>query len=63
VGVREDEDLLEIPVWVRLAWETRDEHDASGIGGKEGEKGDKQKHELAYWCVLGIGRIAADPEF
>lgn len=51
--VGEDEDVLEIPVFVRMEWETRDDHET-----KEGDKGTKEKHELAYWCVLGVGRIA-----
>ena len=57
--LREDEDVLEIPVFVRLEWEESAGHDdTSGGGGKDKE--GKEKRELAYWCVLGIGRIAKD---
>lgn len=59
-GLGEDEDILEIPVFVRLEWETREDHDTSTMSTKEGDKGAKEKHELAYWCVLGVGRIAPD---
>ena len=53
----EDEDVLEIPVFVRQEWketaadDSRNRQDAS----KEGE--DDNRRELAYWLVLGIGRI------
>jgi len=53
--VGEDEDVLEIPVFVRVEWET----DAGGeVTGKDRDV--KEKRELAYWCVLGVGRIAQD---
>ncbi|KAL9584217.1 MAG: hypothetical protein Q9203_004748 [Teloschistes exilis] len=45
----EDEDVLEIPVFVRVEWE-----------GEIEEKGKEvvtEKRELAYWVVLGVGRI------
>lgn len=59
--LREDEDVLEIPVFVRLEWE-------ADVAGEEGgglatgnkEKEVREKRELAYWCVLGVGRIAQD---
>ena len=50
----EDGDLLEIPIFVRLEWEADTEKDAGG-----GEKGgSREKRELAYWAVVGVGRIA-----
>lgn len=50
--VDEDEDLLEIPVFVRIEYEA----DAAGDeGGADKEK--REKREMAYWCVLGVGRI------
>ncbi|KAH8815887.1 dynactin Arp1 p62 subunit RO2 [Xylogone sp. PMI_703] len=61
--LKEDEDLLEIPVFVRLEWETDVAQDEGGEGtlapaiGKDKET-PREKRELAYWCVLGIGRIA-----
>ncbi|RFU31793.1 hypothetical protein B7463_g4556, partial [Scytalidium lignicola] len=59
--LKEDEDLLEIPVFVRLDWETDAAQDEDGEGGLAPASKDKEareKRELAYWCVLGIGRIA-----
>ncbi|KAI9816474.1 MAG: hypothetical protein M1827_001606 [Pycnora praestabilis] len=53
--IDEDEDLLEVPVFVRVEWETERE-EGKGDEGKEKEK-EKEKRELAYWCVLGFGRI------
>ncbi|KAL9609478.1 MAG: hypothetical protein Q9167_005763 [Letrouitia subvulpina] len=47
----EDEDLLEIPVFVRLEWEEDAEKER---GGKDGAR---EKRELAYWVVLGIGKV------
>ncbi|KAK7746109.1 hypothetical protein SLS62_009488 [Diatrype stigma] len=69
--LREDEDVLEVPVFVRLEWEGEAAHDqvvgvgttggGGGGGGKGGaEKDAKEKKELAYWCALGIGRISQD---
>jgi dynactin-4 len=65
--LREDEDVLEIPVFVRLEWEADVAGDEGGglassggasAGGKDKEP--REKRELAYWCVLGVGRIAQD---
>lgn len=51
----EDEDLLEIPIFVRLEYEAESEKDG---GGGAGEKGGREKRELAYWVVIGVGRVA-----
>jgi len=58
--LQEDEDVLEIPMFVRLEWEESAGHDdtSGGTGGKNKEA--KEKRELAYWSVLGIARIARD---
>jgi dynactin-4 len=51
----EDEDVLEIPVFVRI------EYDTEAQGGAEEKvegKGGKERREVTFWCVLGIGRIA-----
>ena len=45
----EDEDVLEIPVFVRVEWEAEVE--------EKGKEGGKEKRELAYWVVLGVGRV------
>jgi dynactin-4 len=45
----EDDDILEIPVYVRVEW---------SVDAHHGEKGvEKEPRELGYWCVLGVGRI------
>lgn len=55
--LQEDEDVLEIPMFVRLEWEAED---AAPDAGK-GEHGESlPKREVAYWCALGIGRISQD---
>ncbi|MCJ1442080.1 MAG: hypothetical protein MMC23_002572 [Stictis urceolatum] len=51
----EDEDVLEIPMFVRIEYE---EDAPKGEGeGKVGED-KKVKKEISYWCVLGVGKIA-----
>jgi dynactin 4 len=57
-SLKEDEDVLEIPMFVRLEWEADAQHDVGTGPGKE--KDAREKRELAYWCVLGIGRISQD---
>lgn len=42
--IAEDEDVLEIPMFVRMEWETE-------VEDKE------EKRELAYWTVIGVGRV------
>ncbi|KAH8203358.1 hypothetical protein TruAng_002453 [Truncatella angustata] len=57
--LREDEDVLEIPMFVRLEWESDPTGDhVSAPAGKD--KDGKEKRELAYWCVLGIGKISQE---
>lgn len=57
--LREDEDILEIPMFVRLEWEA---DDAAAEGGSKpaANKDAKEKRELAYWCALGMGRISQE---
>lgn len=59
-GDQEDEDVIEVPVRVRLEWK---QSDPSGTEGekKKSEKltedgVDEGRRELAYWMVLGVGR-------
>ncbi|KAK4443745.1 dynactin subunit 4 [Podospora aff. communis PSN243] len=55
--LREDEDVLEIPMFVRVEWEVDNGGDDVGAApGKDKEQ--KEKRELAYWCVLGLGRVS-----
>jgi dynactin-4 len=59
--LREDEDVLEIPVFVRLEWETDVAgEEGAGLAAGSKEKEVRERRELAYWCVLGVGRIAQD---
>lgn len=57
--LREDEDVLEIPMFVRLEWEA---DDAAAEGGSKpaASKDVKERRELAYWCALGMGRISQE---
>ncbi|RKF77180.1 Dynactin subunit 4 [Golovinomyces cichoracearum] len=53
----EDDDICDIPVFVRVEWETDPAHDVSiNIGSLNKAGGTKETRELAYWCVLGVGR-------
>ncbi|KAG8414611.1 hypothetical protein J3459_014231 [Metarhizium acridum] len=54
--LKEDEDILEIPMFIRMEWEADAQHDIVTAHGKDKEA--KEKRELAYWCVLGVGRIS-----
>ncbi|KAI1052523.1 hypothetical protein LB507_007684 [Fusarium sp. FIESC RH6] len=54
--LKEDEDILEIPMFVRMEWEADSQQDVVG-GASAKEKEGQEKRELAYWCVLGVGRI------
>ncbi|KAL2074494.1 hypothetical protein VTL71DRAFT_8272 [Oculimacula yallundae] len=57
--LREDEDVVEIPVFVRVEWESdATQEEGAGLGAKD--KDVREKRELAYWCVLGVGKIARD---
>ncbi|KAI0976261.1 dynactin p62 family-domain-containing protein [Xylaria arbuscula] len=57
--LREDEDILEIPMLVRLEWESEASQDHVGAAISR-EKDAKEKRELAYWCAIGIGRISQE---
>ena len=58
----EGEDVLEIPVFLRMEWEgdaMEREEGRGGSGVGESLKGEerKEKRELAFWVVVGVGRI------
>ena len=57
--LREDEDILEIPMFVRLEWEGEASGDQVGTGTGR-DKDAREKRELAYWCAIGIGRISQE---
>ena len=52
-GLEEDEDVLEIPIFVRLEWMEPDPAEEENKAAR-----GKVKKELAYWIVIGVGRIA-----
>lgn len=54
-----DEDVLEIPIFVHMEWDSENQIESSTPVGK-GQGSDMVKRELAYWIVLGVGRIVDD---
>ncbi|KAK3323038.1 dynactin p62 family-domain-containing protein [Apodospora peruviana] len=57
--LKEDEDVLEIPIFVRVEWEVDAVGDDLGSSlASSRDKEAKEKRELAYWCVLGLGRVS-----
>ncbi|KAF2713032.1 hypothetical protein K504DRAFT_478966 [Pleomassaria siparia CBS 279.74] len=55
----EDEDLLEIPIFVRLEFEADMVEQERGIGDpKRSVEGQREKREEAFWAVVGVGRVA-----
>ena len=56
--LKDDEDILEIPMFVRIEWEADAQHEVGSAPGKDKEA--REKRELAYWCVLGVGRISRE---
>ncbi|PVI04036.1 hypothetical protein DM02DRAFT_640250 [Periconia macrospinosa] len=53
-----DEDVLEIPIFVRLEFEADVNVEERGLGDSRGSKGEREKREEAFWTVVGVGRIA-----
>jgi dynactin-4 len=49
--------VLEIPIFVRIEYETDVGADERGLGDSRGSKGEKERREEAFWTVLGVGRI------
>ena len=60
--LEEDEDVVEVPVRVRVQWRQTDvEGDAKKKSEQVLDDGgdiDDGRRELSYWMVLGIGRVA-----
>ena len=52
----EDEDVLEIPIFVRMEWDTENQAEQP-IVSNTSKSDNMVKRELAYWMVLGVGRI------
>ncbi|KAF1979431.1 dynactin-like protein Arp1 p62 subunit RO2 [Bimuria novae-zelandiae CBS 107.79] len=55
--LEEDDDVLEIPVFVRIEYEADTGADERGLVDSKGGKGEKEKREEAFWTVVGVGRI------
>jgi dynactin 4 len=53
-----DPEIVEIPIYLRAEWESIVDAEASEKVAKGRSVGEKVPKELAYWCVLGVGRIA-----
>ncbi|PNP37829.1 hypothetical protein TGAMA5MH_10314 [Trichoderma gamsii] len=57
--LKSGEDILEIPMFVRMEWEADTQADMDDRPSKDNKEA-REKRELAYWCVLGVGRISRD---
>jgi dynactin-4 len=55
---QKDEDVLEIPVFVHMEWDAEAQLEQQNVG-KASKPDDLVARELAYWMVLGVGRIQA----
>ena len=58
-ALKEDEDVLEIPIRVRLEWTQTaldDEKKKPKSLGQDGED-ESSAREVAYWMVLGVGKV------
>jgi dynactin-4 len=53
-----DEDILEIPVFVHMEWEAEAQLEQQNVD-KSSKPDDLVTRELAYWMVLGVGRVQA----
>jgi dynactin-4 len=60
-GLAEDEEVLEVAVFVRAEYETEaaGEDKAAGGAGPATAGGGKEKREVAFWSVLGVGIIGS----
>lgn len=57
--LEEDDDVIEIPIFVRLEFEADVSAEERGLSDSRGGKESKEKREEAFWTVVGVGRIAA----
>ncbi|KAF2802956.1 uncharacterized protein BDZ99DRAFT_468616 [Mytilinidion resinicola] len=57
----EDEDVLEIPIFVRIEYESDVAVEDRAPGTEHTRLGGKEKREEAFWSVLGVGRIKSLP--
>jgi dynactin-4 len=56
--LEEDDEVIEIPIFVRLEFEADVNAEERGLGDSRGSKGEKERREEAFWTVVGVGRIA-----
>jgi dynactin-4 len=59
--LEEDDDVLEVPVYIRAEWETEIKPGESVQAKKDANvaPGEKVSKEIGYWVVLAVGRIAS----
>ncbi|KAJ5092786.1 hypothetical protein N7456_008647 [Penicillium angulare] len=57
-GSTQDQDVLEIPVFVHMEWDAEAQLEQQNVG-KASKPDDLVARELAYWMVLGVGKIQA----
>lgn len=56
--LEDGDDVLEIPILVRVEWETEVAGESgTAVAAGPGVKLPKEAKELAFWSVLGAGRI------
>ncbi len=61
LDLAEDDDILEIPVYVRAEWES-DFRPGESVQAKRDANvapGEKVSKEVSFWVVLNVGRVAA----
>ena len=59
-ALREGDDVLEIPMLVRVEWDAEvTAADAGVTATATPGKAPKESRELEFWCVLGAGRIVS----
>jgi len=56
-GLKDGDDILEIPILVRVEWEADVAAEEGGV--TSGAKPARESRELAYWSILGAGHIVA----
>lgn len=54
-----DEDVLKIPIFVRMEYDTEESATSALSEKSQHSKGERVKREIAYWCVIGVGKIAS----
>lgn len=59
--MEEDEDVIEVPIRIRLEWQVTDESslrdESTGKKDDDGEVDDGSR-QISYWMVVGVGRVS-----